>query len=104
MLPSGAREPPSVPRGPSLRYYLTTVSADDSLNVSDGVKLNGPLTTARLCEASITDSQAAEGLEEAGFRMVGGGLIQLYIRPTAVSRISAASVTGLGSAVTQLTI
>eukprot|EP00873_Tetraselmis_striata_P014690 jgi/Tetstr1/434954/TSEL_023948.t1 len=54
MLQSGAREPPPAPRGPPLRYYLTTVSADGSLNVSDGVKLNGPLTTACLREASST--------------------------------------------------
>eukprot|EP00873_Tetraselmis_striata_P024246 jgi/Tetstr1/444510/TSEL_032389.t1 len=54
MLQSGSPEPPPAPRGPPLRYYLTTVSADRSSNVSDGVKLNGPLTTARLREASST--------------------------------------------------
>eukprot|EP00873_Tetraselmis_striata_P044693 jgi/Tetstr1/464957/TSEL_009691.t1 len=115
MLQSGSPEPPPAPRGPPLRYYLTTVSADRSSNVSDGVKLNGPLTTARLREASSTANQAAQGvyvftslaeaqdetymgfdaayvcscdwsqLEEAGFRVAGGGLIQLYTRPTAVS-------------------
>eukprot|EP00873_Tetraselmis_striata_P023532 jgi/Tetstr1/443796/TSEL_031784.t1 len=41
MLQSGSPEPPPAPRGPPLRYYLTTVSADRSSNVSDGVKLNG---------------------------------------------------------------
>eukprot|EP00873_Tetraselmis_striata_P017247 jgi/Tetstr1/437511/TSEL_026189.t1 len=116
-----------------MRYYLTTVSADRSSNVFDGVKLNGPLTTARLREASSTANQAAQGvyvftslaeaqdetdlgfdaayvcscdlsqLEEAGFRVAGGGLIQLYTRPTAVSRMPSASVTGLGSAIAQLT-
>lgn len=35
MLPRGAREPPPVPRGPPLRYYLTTVSADDTSSVFD---------------------------------------------------------------------
>eukprot|EP00873_Tetraselmis_striata_P027199 jgi/Tetstr1/447463/TSEL_003720.t1 len=55
-------EPPPAPRGPPLRYYLTTVSADRSSNVSDGVKLNGPLTTARLREASSTANQAAQGV------------------------------------------
>eukprot|EP00873_Tetraselmis_striata_P002092 jgi/Tetstr1/422356/TSEL_013197.t1 len=134
MLQSGSPEPPPAPRGPPLRYYLTTVSADRSSNVSDGVKLNGPLTTARLCEASSTANQAAQGvyvftslaeaqdetdlgfdaayvcscdlsqLEEAGFRVAGGGLIQLYTRPTAVSRMSSSSVTGLGSAVAQQAI
>eukprot|EP00873_Tetraselmis_striata_P028227 jgi/Tetstr1/448491/TSEL_035758.t1 len=62
MLKSGSPEPPPAPRGPSLRYYLTTVSADRSSNVSDGVKLNGPLTTARLREASSTANQAAQGV------------------------------------------
>eukprot|EP00873_Tetraselmis_striata_P026757 jgi/Tetstr1/447021/TSEL_034479.t1 len=57
MLRSGSPEPPPAPRGPPLRYYLTTVSADSSSNVSDGVKLNGPLTTARLREASSTCHQ-----------------------------------------------
>eukprot|EP00873_Tetraselmis_striata_P021424 jgi/Tetstr1/441688/TSEL_029912.t1 len=42
-------------------------------------------------------------LGEAEFRVAGGGFIQLYTRPTAVSRMSSASVTGLGSAVAQLT-
>eukprot|EP00873_Tetraselmis_striata_P000778 jgi/Tetstr1/421042/TSEL_012087.t1 len=59
---SGSPEPPPVPRGPPLRYYLTTVSADRSSNLSDGVKLNGPLTTARLREASSTANQAAQGV------------------------------------------
>eukprot|EP00873_Tetraselmis_striata_P016109 jgi/Tetstr1/436373/TSEL_025206.t1 len=102
MLQSGSPEPPPAPRSPPLRYYLTTVSADRSSNVSDGVKLNGPLTTARLREASSTANQTAQGIKEAGFRVAGGGLIQLYTRPTAVSRMSLASVTGLGSAVAQL--
>eukprot|EP00873_Tetraselmis_striata_P044874 jgi/Tetstr1/465138/TSEL_009861.t1 len=62
MLQSGSPEPPPAPRGPPLRYYLTTVSADRSSNVSDGVKLNGPLTTARLLEASSTANQAAQGV------------------------------------------
>eukprot|EP00873_Tetraselmis_striata_P025141 jgi/Tetstr1/445405/TSEL_033188.t1 len=62
MLQSGSPEPPPAPRGPPLRYYLTTVSADRSSNVSDGVKLNGPLTTARLREASSTANQAAQGV------------------------------------------
>eukprot|EP00873_Tetraselmis_striata_P009768 jgi/Tetstr1/430032/TSEL_019893.t1 len=58
MLRSGSPEPPPAPRGPPLRYYLTTViSADRSSNVSDGVKLNGPLTTACLREASSTANQ-----------------------------------------------
>eukprot|EP00873_Tetraselmis_striata_P016634 jgi/Tetstr1/436898/TSEL_025672.t1 len=62
MLQSGSPEPPPAPRGPPLRYYHTTVSADRSSNVSDGVKLNGPLTTARLREASSTANQAAQGV------------------------------------------
>eukprot|EP00873_Tetraselmis_striata_P045502 jgi/Tetstr1/465766/TSEL_010391.t1 len=62
MLQSGSPEPPPAPGGPPLRYYLTTVSADRSSNVSDGVKLNGPLTTARLREASSTANQAAQGV------------------------------------------
>eukprot|EP00873_Tetraselmis_striata_P045328 jgi/Tetstr1/465592/TSEL_010239.t1 len=62
MLQSGSPEPPPGPRGPPLRYYLTTVSADRSSNVSDGVKLNGPLTTARLREVSSTVNQAAQGV------------------------------------------
>eukprot|EP00873_Tetraselmis_striata_P022843 jgi/Tetstr1/443107/TSEL_031163.t1 len=62
MLHSRSPEPPPAPRGPPLRYYLTTVSADRSSNVSDGVKLNGPLTTARLREASSTANQAAQGV------------------------------------------
>eukprot|EP00873_Tetraselmis_striata_P026640 jgi/Tetstr1/446904/TSEL_034362.t1 len=134
MLQSGSPEPPPAPRGPPLRYYLTTASADRSSNVSDRVKLNGPLTTARLREASNTANQAAQGvyvftslaeaqdetdlgfdaayvcscdlsqLEEAGFRVAGGGLIQLYTRPTAVLRMSSASVTGLGNTVAQQAI
>eukprot|EP00873_Tetraselmis_striata_P003179 jgi/Tetstr1/423443/TSEL_014124.t1 len=63
MLQSGSPEPPPAPRGPPLRYNLTTVSADRSSNVSDGrIKLNGPLTTARLREASSTANQAAQGV------------------------------------------
>eukprot|EP00873_Tetraselmis_striata_P001474 jgi/Tetstr1/421738/TSEL_001197.t1 len=62
MLQSGSPEPPPAPRGPPLRYHLTTVSADRSSNVSDGVKLNGPLTTARLREATSTANQAAQGV------------------------------------------
>eukprot|EP00873_Tetraselmis_striata_P012989 jgi/Tetstr1/433253/TSEL_022541.t1 len=62
MLQSRSPEPPPAPRGPPLRYYLTTVSADRSSNVPDGVKLNGPLTTARLREASSTANQAAQGV------------------------------------------
>eukprot|EP00873_Tetraselmis_striata_P000737 jgi/Tetstr1/421001/TSEL_001084.t1 len=31
LLPRGAREPALVPRGPPLRYYLTTGNADDTL-------------------------------------------------------------------------
>eukprot|EP00873_Tetraselmis_striata_P007004 jgi/Tetstr1/427268/TSEL_017453.t1 len=61
-LQSGSPEPPPAPRGPPLRYYLATVSANRSSNVSDGVKLNGPLTTARLREASSTVYQAAQGV------------------------------------------
>eukprot|EP00873_Tetraselmis_striata_P027804 jgi/Tetstr1/448068/TSEL_035367.t1 len=62
MLQSGSPEPPPAPRGPPLRYYLTAVSADRLSNVSDRVKLNGPLTTARLREASSTANQAAQGV------------------------------------------
>eukprot|EP00873_Tetraselmis_striata_P028548 jgi/Tetstr1/448812/TSEL_036046.t1 len=62
MLQSGSPEPPPVPRGPPLRYDLTTVNADRSSNVFDGVKLNGPLTTARLREASSTANRAAQGV------------------------------------------
>eukprot|EP00873_Tetraselmis_striata_P004134 jgi/Tetstr1/424398/TSEL_014957.t1 len=62
MLLSRSPEPPPAPRGPPLRYYLTTAIADRSSNVSDGVKLNGPLTTARLREASSTTNQDAQGV------------------------------------------
>eukprot|EP00873_Tetraselmis_striata_P003898 jgi/Tetstr1/424162/TSEL_014768.t1 len=62
MLPRRAREPPPVPCGPPLRYYPTTVSADDLLSVSDGLKLNGPLTNARQCEANSNDTPAAQGV------------------------------------------
>eukprot|EP00873_Tetraselmis_striata_P009701 jgi/Tetstr1/429965/TSEL_019827.t1 len=54
--------------------------------------------TAYVCTCDLSQ------LEEAGFRVAGGGLIQLYTRPTAVSRMSSASVTGLGSAVAQQAI
>eukprot|EP00873_Tetraselmis_striata_P008319 jgi/Tetstr1/428583/TSEL_018576.t1 len=62
MLPRWAREPPPVPRGPPLRYYITTVGADDTLSVSDGVRPNGPFTNARQCEANSNDTQVAQGV------------------------------------------
>eukprot|EP00873_Tetraselmis_striata_P007882 jgi/Tetstr1/428146/TSEL_018198.t1 len=99
MLQSGSPEPPPAPRGPPLRYYLTTVSADRSSNVSDGVKLNGPLTTARLREASSTANQAAQGVYV--FTSLAEAQVETDLGFDAAY---VPSVTGLGSAVAQQAI
>eukprot|EP00873_Tetraselmis_striata_P038323 jgi/Tetstr1/458587/TSEL_044990.t1 len=50
MLPRGAREPPPVPRGPRLRYYLTTTS-------SPGQKWVASLVVSRVRAAGIEEDE-----------------------------------------------